>query len=53
MLVAVKFLERRDGRYYNAASTEFFLDKHKPSYIGGMLETNHRHYPFWNHLTTR
>ena len=52
-LVALKFLERRDGRYYNTASTDFFLDKRKPSYIGGMFEmANHRLYPFWNHLTT-
>ena len=52
-LVALKFLERRDGRYYNTPSTDFFLDKRKPTYIGGMLEmANHRLYPFWNHLTT-
>jgi hypothetical protein len=52
-LVALKFLERRDGRYYNTPSTNFFLDKRKPSYIGGILEmANHRLYPFWNHLTT-
>jgi len=52
-LVALKFLERRDGRYYNTASTDFFLDKRKPSYIGGILEmANHRLYPFWGHLTT-
>ena len=30
-----------------------FLDKAKPSYIGGMLEmANHRLYPFWGSLTT-
>jgi hypothetical protein len=52
-LVALQFLERRDGRYYNTPSTDFFLDKRKPSYIGGILEmANHRLYPFWNHLTT-
>ncbi len=52
-LVALKFLERRDGRYYNTPSTDFFLDKHKPSYLGGVLEmANHRLYPFWGHLTT-
>jgi hypothetical protein len=52
-LVALKFLERRDGKYYNTPSTDFFLDKRKPSYIGGMLEmANHRLYPFWSHLTT-
>jgi hypothetical protein len=52
-LVALKFLERRDGRYYNTPSTDFFLDKRKPSYIGGILEmAGHRLYPFWSHLTT-
>jgi hypothetical protein len=52
-LVALKFLEHRDGRYYNTPSTDFFLDKRKPSYIGGVLEmANRRLYPFWNHLTT-
>src|SRR6516162_6179054 len=52
-LVALKFLERRDGRYYNTPATDLFLDKRKPSYIGGMLEmANNRLYPFWSHLTT-
>jgi hypothetical protein len=52
-LVALKFLERRDGKYWNTPETEHFLDKAKPSYIGGMLEmANHRLYPFWSHLTT-
>jgi hypothetical protein len=51
-LVSLKFLERRDGRYYNSPSTDLFLDKHKPSYIGGMLEmANARLYPFWGGLT--
>jgi hypothetical protein len=52
-LVSLNFLERRDGRYYNSPSTDFFLDKRKPSYIGGVLEmANHRLYPFWGRLTT-
>jgi len=52
-LVALKFLERRDGKYYNTPSTDFFLDKRKKSYIGGILDmANHRLYPFWGHLTT-
>ena len=52
-LVSLQFLERRGGRYYNTPSTDFFLDKRKPSYIGGILEmANHRLYPFWAHLTT-
>ena len=52
-LVALNFLERHDGKYGNTPSTAFFLDKRKPSYIGGILEmANHRLYPFWGHLTT-
>jgi hypothetical protein len=52
-LVSLDFLERRDGTYYNTPSTDLFLDKRKPSYIGGMLEmANHRLYPFWSNLTT-
>ena len=52
-LVALKFLERREGRYYNTPATDLFLDKRKPSYIGGFLEmANNRLYPFWSHLTT-
>ena len=51
--MALKFLERRDGTYSNTPATEFFLDKRKPSYIGGILVmANHRLYPFWGQLTT-
>ena len=32
--------------------TDLFLDRKKPSYVGGMLEmANHRLYPFWGSLT--
>src|SRR3981189_1458803 len=52
-LVSLDFLERCDGVYYNTPSTDLFLDKRKPSYIGGMFEmANHRLYPFWGNLTT-
>jgi Dimerisation domain len=52
-LVALKFLERRDGKYHNTPTTDHFLDKRKPSYMGGLLEmANHRLYPSWIHLTT-
>ncbi len=51
-LVALGFLERSDATYSNTAATELFLDKHKPTYVGGVLEmSNHRLYPFWGHLT--
>jgi precorrin-6B methylase 2 len=51
-LVALGFLERGDGVYRNTPSTDLFLDKRKPSYIGGVLEmANHRLYRFWGGLT--
>lgn len=52
-LVALKFLQRGDdGIYRNTPETDLFLDKAKPSYIGGILEmANHRLYPFWGSLT--
>jgi hypothetical protein len=52
-LVALGFLQRNDGVYSNTPSTEIFLDKKKPTYIGGMLEmANQRLYEHWNRLTT-
>jgi hypothetical protein len=51
-LVALGFLQRDGDRYGNTPETDLFLDRRKPSYIGGMLEmVNHRLYPFWGHLT--
>lgn len=51
-LVALGFLDRVDGIYCNTPATERFLDKRKPSYIGGILEMgNHRLYRFWGGLT--
>lgn len=51
-LVALGFLGRNDGVYSNTPSTDLFLDKKKPSYIGGILEMcNHRSYGHWNSLT--
>ena len=51
-LVALGFLERRDGIYSNTPSTDLFLDRRKPSYLGGILEmANHRLYGFWGDLT--
>jgi hypothetical protein len=52
-LVALGFLERNNGIYYNTPSTDVFLDKRKPSYIGGILEmANRRLYLHWSKLTT-
>ncbi len=51
-LVALGFLHRTDGVYRNTGATDAFLDKHKPSYIGGILEmANARQYGLWGHLT--
>ena len=51
-LVSVGMLERADEKYANSASTDQFLDRNKPSYVGGMLEmANARLYPFWGSLT--
>jgi precorrin-6B methylase 2 len=51
-LVALGMLERDDGRYANTQATEVFLDRAKPSYLGGLLEmANARLYPFWGSLT--
>lgn len=52
-LVALGFLKREGGIYSNTPETELFLDKAKPSYIGGILEmANHRLFRYWGDLTT-
>jgi hypothetical protein len=51
-LVALGMLERTDGEYRNSAATDLFLDRNKPSYVGGLLEmANARLFAFWNSLT--
>lgn len=51
-LVALGFLQRDGDRYSNTRETDLFLDRAKPSYVGGILEmANARLYPFWNNLT--
>ncbi|MCP5556994.1 MAG: methyltransferase [Verrucomicrobiaceae bacterium] len=51
-LVALGFLQRADGIYRNTPEADLFLDKTKPSYVGGMLEmANHRLYGYWGNLT--
>jgi hypothetical protein len=51
-LVALGMLEREGGRYRNTADTDVFLDRAKPTYMGGMLEMmNARLYGFWGSLT--
>jgi hypothetical protein len=51
-LVALGFLQRSGTMYANTAATDLYLDKRKPTFVGGVLEMcNHRLYPFWAHLT--
>ena len=54
-LVSLSFLQRQglleNAVYSNAEDTDFFLDKNKPSYMGGILEmANNRLYKFWGDL---
>ncbi len=51
-LVALGLLERTDGRYANTPETDFYLDRSKPSYIGGMAEMQSvSGYRVWASLT--
>jgi SAM-dependent methyltransferase/predicted transcriptional regulator len=52
-LVALGFLRRENEVYSNTPAADLYLDKHKPSYIGGILEmANRRLYGHWSKLTT-
>ena len=45
-------LRASGDRYANTPETDLFLDRKKPSYVGGILEmANKRLYPFWGNLT--
>jgi hypothetical protein len=51
-LVALGQLERHGDLYSNTPAGALFLDRRKPTYVGGMLEmANARLYPFWGALT--
>jgi len=51
-LVALGFLQREGHTYSNTPATDLFLDRRKPSYVGGILEmANQRLYGHWAHLT--
>lgn len=51
-LVALGMLKRIGARYANTSETARFLDRNKPSYVGGILEMcNARLYGFWGSLT--
>ncbi|MEL7145519.1 MAG: methyltransferase [Bacteroidota bacterium] len=54
-LVALGFLQREGLKeqaiYFNAEDTDKFLDRNKPSYMGGVLEMSDRRlYAFWDDL---
>jgi hypothetical protein len=50
-LVSLGMLERDGGRYANTLETALYLDRGKPTYIGGFIEMlNKRLYPFWGSL---
>lgn len=54
-LTALGFLNREGlletSQYSNTIDTDVFLDKNKPSYVGGILEMmNNRLYRFWGNL---
>ena len=52
-LVALGMLERDEsGRYANTPETDLYLDRRKPTYVGGLLEMfNARLYCHWGSLT--
>src|ERR1700730_9403006 len=41
-LVALNLLERQDGIYSNTKETDLFLDRGKPSYVGGFFGNGQR-----------
>jgi O-methyltransferase/methyltransferase family protein len=50
-LVSLGMLSRTGGTYHNAPEADRFLDKAKPTYIGGMMEYADEHlYPTWGRL---
>jgi len=52
VLVALSLLDREGDVYSNTVLADTFLDRNKPSYVGGMLEmANARLFGFWNNLT--
>jgi hypothetical protein len=51
-LVALGMLKRERGRYANTPATDLYLDRAKPTYVGGMLEMmSARLFRFWGDLT--
>src|SRR5262245_37681776 len=51
-LVALGMLRREQGAYANTPATDLYLDRAKPTYLGGMLEMmSARLFRFWADLT--
>ena len=51
-LVTLKLLQRANGVYSNSPEADLFLDRSKPSYIGGLLEMfSARLFGHWAHFT--
>ncbi len=51
-LVALGMLRREQGRYANTPATDLYLDRRKPTYVGGMMEMmSARLFRFWADLT--
>ena len=51
-LVALGMLESAQGKYANTRATDLYLDRAKPTYMGGMLEMmSARLFRFWADLT--
>jgi hypothetical protein len=51
-LVALGMLRRDQGRYSNTPATDLYLDRSKPTYVGGILEMlSVRLYRIWADLT--
>jgi hypothetical protein len=51
-LVALKMLNRNGEVYSNTPEADRFLDREKPTYVGGLLEmASTRLYDSWGHLT--
>src|SRR5215510_12533355 len=51
-LVALGMLQRERGKYANTPATDLYLDRTKPTYLGGMMEMmSARLFRFWADLT--
>ena len=51
-LVALGMLKREQGKYCNTPATDLYLDRAKPTYVGGILEMmSARLFRFWANLT--